>query len=298
MTIRAKAGFTLVELLVVVAVIGILIALLLPAIQAAREAGRRSQCANNLKQMGLAADQYLDAYGAFPASWVNGVESVAWARSLLPFLEHSALYNSWNPSIGYLQGANGNFAAAYLPVYKCPSATSPPVYAYSYSGYPPLYGTNDYKGCDGVEGMDPILQAWGRNYWIPGVVSRNPVAISKILDGLSHTILLVESLGGANILGPNGGPAPVNEIWYPTDGAWVGRAFSGLSPTSDAAYFGASSCNINCSNMYDFGPYALHPGGAQVVLCDGSVHFLDQSLDPYTLCCMYAYDDGQPLGPF
>lgn len=299
MTTKKKAGFTLIELLVVITIIGILIALLLPAVQAAREAARRMHCANNLKQMGLAANQYLEMNGVFPASWVNGEERIAWARSLLPYLEQNALYDSWDSSIGFLEGRNGDLAATYLSVYKCPSAPSLPVYSYERSGFPPRYGTNDYKGCDGVLASDPILTSWGRTGWVRGVISRVPMSSARIQDGLSNTILLVESVGGTDLFGPGGKPGTPDRIWYPTDGAWVGRSLSGLFPTVGAIAIGLTTPGgINCSNMYDHGPYSFHPGGAQVVFCDGSVHFLAENLEPFVLCCMYAYDDGKPLGAF
>src|SRR6476659_51615 len=93
----ARTGFTLVELLVVIAIIGILVAFLLPAVQAAREASRRSQCQNNLKQIGLAVQSHLDARRSFPMGR-NGFDqfSVSWAFFLLPYMEETTLYNSWN----------------------------------------------------------------------------------------------------------------------------------------------------------------------------------------------------------
>ena len=96
----ARTGFTLVELLVVIAIIGILVAFLLPAIQAAREASRRSQCQNNLKQIGIAVQNHHDARRAFPMGR-NGIDqkAVSWAFFILPYMEETAIYNSWDPTL-------------------------------------------------------------------------------------------------------------------------------------------------------------------------------------------------------
>ena len=98
-----------------VAIIGLLAALLLPAIQAARESARRTQCANNMKQMGLAAQRHHDAQDVFPASWVNGRPSITWGRSLLRYLELGAVEDAWDPDLGYLEGPNGDLAATVVP---------------------------------------------------------------------------------------------------------------------------------------------------------------------------------------
>jgi prepilin-type processing-associated H-X9-DG protein len=135
--------------------------------------------------------------------------------------------------------------------------------------------------------------------WPGGVVSRKYVSAKDITDGLSATILLVESVGGKDLYGPDGGPAqpPLRaQIWWPTDGAWVGRAMSSVSPTNYAARLKVGSCTVNCSNMYDYGPYSFHPGGAQTVLCDGSVRVLGQEIDAAVLCGLYVYNEGQRNG--
>lgn len=126
-----REAFTLVELLVVMAIIGILIGLLLPAVQAAREAARRIQCANNLKQMGLAAIHHADALGAFPSGSQtskiapNG-HRLLWTGQLLPFLEQSSLRNSLDPDKPW-DSHPPNMAGmrTYLSVYRCPSAAAP-----------------------------------------------------------------------------------------------------------------------------------------------------------------------------
>ncbi len=136
------AGFTLVELLVVIAVIGMLVALLLPAVQSAREAARRNQCLNNLKQLGLGLASFENARGMFPPAYVgdsgasgsqfgvsypdenkNGPTGFAWGALLLPFIEQQPLYNSFNFDLPCWAPVNTQAAATKLPLFLCPTAT-------------------------------------------------------------------------------------------------------------------------------------------------------------------------------
>src|SRR6476646_10057841 len=118
----ARTGFTLVELLVVIAIIGILVAFLLPAVQAAREASRRSQCQNNLKQIGLAVQNHDDAKRVFPMGR-NRIDqkAVSWAFFLLPYMEETAIYNSWNPNVEVFQDPNNATMRTPIESYACPS---------------------------------------------------------------------------------------------------------------------------------------------------------------------------------
>ncbi len=126
-----RSAFTLVELLVVIAIVGILIGMLLPAVQAAREAARRIQCANHLKQMGLALHEYHDAHRLFPSGIVFP-NRVFWTAMLLPHLEQTPLYQTLNFSLPFDDGAlpNGAACARMLPGFRCPSANSPSTYRF------------------------------------------------------------------------------------------------------------------------------------------------------------------------
>src|SRR5829696_2432554 len=117
-----KHGFTLVELLVVIAIIGILVAFLLPAVQAAREASRRSQCQNNLKQIGVALQNHHDTRRAFPMGR-NGMDqkAVSWAFFILPYLEETAIYNSWAPTFRVDDDRNASAMRTPVETYACPS---------------------------------------------------------------------------------------------------------------------------------------------------------------------------------
>ncbi|WP_428308553.1 DUF1559 domain-containing protein [Lacipirellula sp.] len=294
-----QRGFTLIELLVVIAVIGLLTALLLPAVQAARESSRKATCANNMRQMGLAAANFVGARGTYPCSWPKGDGSITWARELLPYLEHRALYDAWDGDLGFFEGANGNLAATIVPAYKCPTAPSDDVYEYEKVGpQPTRMATLDYKGCQGANSADPLVKHWGRTGWAAGIISREYTSPGKITDGLSQTILLVESVGGSDLYGPDRTPWTPARIWYPEDGSWVGRALSSVSPTAYAAIKRVSRCTVNCSNSYDYGSYSFHEGGAYAVMADGSVRFLSEEIEPVILLELYCYDDGDALPGF
>lgn len=296
---RAAGAFTLVELLVVVAVIGVLVSLLLPAVQRARESARRSQCANHLRQLGIAAQLHHNDRGVFPASWVNGDEGISWGISLSRYVEEHAVADAWEADLNWWDGNNRELVAKPITVYRCPSSPAPQVYEYVDPSRPRWYASSDYKGCDGALASDPAVSHWGLSGWQSGVVSRKFVSAANVVDGLSSTILLVESVGGKEIYGPDGGPAkpPLPaQIWFPGDGAWVGRAMSGLMPKNYSERLKVARCTVNCSNIYDYGPYSFHPGLAQAVLCDGAVRALSEDVDPAVLCGLYVYYDGQAIG--
>jgi prepilin-type N-terminal cleavage/methylation domain-containing protein len=290
-----RRAMTLVELLVVIAIVGMLVALLLPAVQAAREAARRSQCANNLKQMGLAAQERQTDVGTFPASLVKGTPFITWAKSLLPYIELRDLYDAFDDKFLIHEGPNAKLAAKVIPIYKCPTAPSPAVYEFTSSLGPGEFGTMDYKGVQGANASDPSVRHWKLSGWQSGVTNRKELTPAQITDGLSQTVLFLESVGGKQLYGPGGGPWTPAEIWsdFPADGSWVGRAFSSVSPVNYASVKNLASCTVNCSNMYDYGPYSFHPGGAQAALCDGAVIFWTEEIDPAVLAGYYVYNEGQ-----
>jgi prepilin-type N-terminal cleavage/methylation domain-containing protein/prepilin-type processing-associated H-X9-DG protein len=210
---RRRAGFTLIELLVVIAIIAVLIALLLPAVQAAREAARRAQCTNNLKQLGLAAHNYLAQNNVLPLQTMYPASadiswgwSYGWPLALLPNLEQSAMFNALNFSTGFFGNASGNqppyaafnnttVAFMQLNVLICPSDGS----KHRPGG---SYGSTNYVGNQGGPGAitpftgSVVPQTWfGWGGW-GDLQNFGPIGIEAIRDGTSKTGLFSERLMG------------------------------------------------------------------------------------------------------
>jgi prepilin-type N-terminal cleavage/methylation domain-containing protein len=304
-----QRGFTLVELLVVIAIIGILIALLLPAVQAAREAARRAQCTNNIRQVGLALHMYHDINKQFPPGYgyMSGEPGSGgskawgpewpWIMRLFPYLEQDAVVDeidwTWNPGVSYAGVPVGNLQAigAQVETLQCPSdpTVSTPFDkqgACSYLKPVPMARTS-YAGNFGRGQMEAV----GR---LPGVFGFNHGArIGDVTDGTSHTLLTSELVAGGtcSIRGsisydegpvfmvdytPND-PTPDLVRWCDAgDGDSAAR-----SPCVRSSGTLGGGVLGNTLNMILHTSRSLHPGGVNSGLCDGSVRFFgdDTSLD-------------------
>ena len=265
-------GFTLIELLVVIAIIAILIALLLPAVQQAREAARRTQCKNNLMQIGLALHNYEMAFETLPPGCVNetgpirNVEEgyhMSWIVQILPSLEQSSLFGQINFNVSAYAATNGGFRKMVMPSLTCPSDWQQQV-----SQGNQTLAMNNYAACFGGENV-PIDS---KNN---GVMFLNSsIGFRQIRDGASNTIMVGEKcvIEDANELGWMSGTkstlrntgVAINKGWdVGGDAQGAARFRKALPPPSDTDTSGYSS---------------YHTGGCQVVLADGSVRFLSENI--------------------
>ena len=181
MTGRLQRGFTLIELLVTIAIIGVLVALLMPAVQSAREAARRSSCRNHLKQLALALHNYHDAHRTVPPGCIimgdspEALSGWGWGAMVLPFTEQSALYNTINFELGTTVGSNRAVVAQPIPFWWCPSDIGPSVCTINVGGAGAVaVATGNYCGSQGM--LSPLVC----------------VRFGDVTDGLSQTLMLGE----------------------------------------------------------------------------------------------------------
>lgn len=255
-------GWSLVELLVTLAIIGMLLGLLLPAIQAARAAARRTQCSNHLRQVGLALHAHHDARGRLPVGcleWrsMSGSASrrqLAWSAFLLPYLEQQSLHDALDLQQPYDSVRNAAAAATAVPVYLCPS----------HPGAAESRGRTDYGGLFGELIVDRRQD--------DGVfLHEQAVRFVQITDGLSHTLIVAEDIGGP-------------------DNQWInGRN----------VFVQAHGVNDPRAWEFDNEIRGAHPGGAMGLLADASPRFLADTIAPQVLGQLITRDqgDGQPQEP-
>jgi len=285
-----RSGFTLVELLVVIAIIGVLVALLLPAVQAAREAARRTQCNNNVKQLLIGMHNHHDTHRQFPQGiYTNNGSATggAWSAFILPFVEQENLYDrmtfavegaNWGSS-GGISGATldststttRNVAAleAEVPAFRCPSSPMDEhVQDQSTDGWTVLnrYPAN-YLGC--ASGV--VTDDSGTFRTLDGMLfTESKTRFSSITDGSSNTVLVAEALPDVNADFTTYESSDRKDHWlFGGDDSDVLRDHS--------EHLGSTGVPINTTNEVAFG--SQHPGGCQFGLADGSVHFIAENID-------------------
>lgn len=258
------AGFTLVELLVVVAVVGVLVGLLIPAVQSARESARRVACGNRLKQIGLALIAYEATHRELPVGCVEwrcyacgpDFRQLAWNVPLLPHLEEATLHDAIDTDEPFDSETNAAAAATLLDVFVCPSGERGATLEQG-------RGPSDYGGIFGqrITGPPPCppdVSPGARRLCPRGVLlHESPIRMQQVTDGASHTIAVGEDVG------------------FP-DGQWInGRNL-----------FDQSSPTVNGAPPFENDLRSDHPGGAQAVTLDGAVRFLAEALEPTVLAAL------------
>jgi prepilin-type N-terminal cleavage/methylation domain-containing protein/prepilin-type processing-associated H-X9-DG protein len=334
--VRRRVGFTLIEMLVVIAVIAVLVALLLPAVQSAREAARRAQCANSLKQIGLAVANYESALGCIvpgyisagtsPHGWagVSGYDpdpvtldngpGWGWLALLLPFAEQVPLFSATNVDLPTWVADNGTVVTTQIGIFLCPSANNPTPTCKMVDAQmaqlpvaTPDFARSNYQYNMGWN--DTSIQPPRTNYDDPvkgcnGPIYRNShVPFAGVSDGLSNTVFASEK-------------SP-----YLADATWVGiipgyrhfayNAFASAGTGGAGINFdypGAILASHSGPSLYEVPQvihppnspvghtdefYSLHPGGANVLMGDGSVRFVKQSINLMTWQAMSSRSGGE-----
>jgi prepilin-type N-terminal cleavage/methylation domain-containing protein/prepilin-type processing-associated H-X9-DG protein len=311
-----RAGFSLVEVLVVIAIISVLVALLLPAIQSAREAARQAQCQNNMKQIGLTFLNFHDARQQFPLAFTNpntGGQN-NWAPFVFPYLEEQNLIAGYDLKVDWWRPPNAAIAAKQLSIVQCPSTPEPNRVQNKPESKPPnkVGACGDYFVPAGVhrdinltlnpdEQISPTTDLRGVICWYGPLNARNRLV--DVTDGASKTILLGECGGREDVWRGN--------VKFPV--AYTGtprvRARGGAWATTDNAYeigqtkawdaaFGPIPGQVAINNSNEWGHcfYSFHAAGANFAFADGSVRMLDEEMNLRALADMVTRAGGEIIG--
>jgi len=327
---KSRPGFTLIELLVVIAIIGILVAMLLPAVQQAREAARRMQCINNLKQVGLAMHNYHDTHNCLPPGNRSTLYAT-WALFILPQLDLGNLYNLWDFNNGvngrtYTTAPNLTVVQTRIGVYTCPTdsprsnVTSPTAPEIPHHNYAANYGNASLSQQISYTGVEFKGAPFG-NVQTDGSASvtnrpnRGAVNFRLITDGMTSTVLVSELIQGSGFSGTNRADLRGRIMGY-SDGGYFTTQNTPNSPITD--WENTNYCvppvptgsitftnpqNPPCAQTNQFSymqraSRSRHVGGVNSLLCDGSVRFFSNSIDLNVWRSAGATQDGEVIGEF
>ena len=314
---RRARGFTLIELLVVIAIIAILIALLLPAVQQAREAARRTQCRNHLKQIGLAIHNYYDTHNRFPPGYVvrninptapapmetmTGGPGFAWGTMILPFIDQAPLYEQLDLNGNATDPANLALGETTLPIFLCPSDPQEDKFTVTTGGGQEyLLGAANYVG---IFGYGSVTMHAGQPQ-VEGIFYRNSSKqFRDVTDGTSNTIMVGERMHRADFVRIADTSAPMYQAPTDSHSTWYAAIPDVARPS------GMTNMMINMNPMManewqgslvlghvgqSMGAMQMHrtpnstnhivhfssahEGGVHFILADGSVHFLSENVD-------------------
>lgn len=322
-------GFTLVELLATVAIVGLMIALLLPAVQMARESARRMSCANNLRQWALAMNLHHHSMQAFPyhcqrrnnpetntsPDSFGSTQRRTWVVSIWPFIDQLALYNSWNFDDNYFGTTpvasggqpNDSLIQVKVPAYYCPSDA--PGSRYGYPGSPMTnWGNLGARGNYVVNvgqtrayvSSGPIGPFGYKNRASFGATVPFRTTVARILDGTSSTLLMselrippgeVDDQRGTMFLDPTGG-------WFtaaaPPNSGTDRLQWSHINICDNSIF--PCTATSDSSDQLQIIARSRHPGGVNAAFCDSSVHFIPDSIDPGVWQELSTINSRQPVG--
>jgi len=288
--LKRKRGFTLIELLVVIAIIAILIALLLPAVQQAREAARRSQCRNNLKQLGLALHNYIDTTGGVIPRGVNHYDATAcccetdngnYAHTihtmLLPYMDQAPLYNSINFTVDPQNSVNHEARRTKVPAYMCASAIVVDDANYAQHNYPTASANHGYGLC-GKHGSDTtngiFASRWGIIDDVTKELYASQMRLRNVVDGTSNTITFSEFAKGQDYILPVSYKNLMGRSWYDPAVNFGNIGFSTRTISTP------NNPKATYSTTTNFGTVgSAHVGGVHCAFMDGAVRFISNNID-------------------